>query len=44
VRKIKQILALLDAAEKVADLAFTTFRLHPLKMLGIHALRIVVLE
>ena len=31
VRKIKQILALLDAAEKVTDLAFTTFRLHPLK-------------
>lgn len=31
VRKIKQILALLDAAQKVADLAFTTFRLHPLK-------------
>ena len=31
VRKIKQILALLDAAQKVGDLAFTTFRLHPLK-------------
>jgi proteic killer suppression protein len=30
-RKIKQILALLDAAEKVADLDYATFRLHPLK-------------
>ncbi len=31
VRKIKQILALLDTAEKVDDLDYTTFRLHPLK-------------
>jgi proteic killer suppression protein len=31
VRKIKQILALLDAAQKVGDLDFSTFRLHPLK-------------
>ncbi len=31
VRKIKQILALLDAAQKVDDLNFATFRLHPLK-------------
>jgi len=31
VRKIKQILALLDAAEKVADLDYATFRLHPPK-------------
>jgi proteic killer suppression protein len=31
VRKIKQIMALLDAAETVADLDYATFRLHPLK-------------
>ena len=31
VRKIKQILAVLDAAEKVQDLDYATFRLHPLK-------------
>jgi toxin HigB-1 len=31
VRKIKQILALLDAAQKVTDLDYSTFRLHPLK-------------
>ena len=31
VRKIKQILSLLDAAEKTADLDYVTFRLHPLK-------------
>jgi proteic killer suppression protein len=31
VRRIKQILALLDAAEKMADLDYATFRLHPLK-------------
>jgi proteic killer suppression protein len=31
VRKIKQILALLDAAKNMADLDYPTFRLHPLK-------------
>ncbi len=31
VRKIKQILALLNAAQKIADLDYATFRLHPLK-------------
>ena len=31
VRKITQILALLHAAEKIADVDYTTFRLHPLK-------------
>ena len=31
VRKIKQILALLDAATKIEDLDFPTFKLHPLK-------------
>jgi toxin HigB-1 len=31
VRKIKQILALLDAAQNMADLDYPTFRLHPLK-------------
>lgn len=31
VRKIKQILALLDAAQTVADLDVSTLRLHPLK-------------
>jgi toxin HigB-1 len=31
VRRIKQILALLDAAEKMADLDYAIFRLHPLK-------------
>jgi proteic killer suppression protein len=31
VRKIKQILALLDAAQQVADLDLSTFRMHPLK-------------
>lgn len=31
VRKIGQILALLDAAEKLADLDYAGFRLHPLK-------------
>ncbi len=31
VRKIRQILALLDAAEKLDDLDYATFRLHPLK-------------
>jgi toxin HigB-1 len=31
VRKIKQILALLDAAQQVAGLDLSTFRLHPLK-------------
>jgi proteic killer suppression protein len=31
VRKIRQILALLDAAETFADLDYATFRLHPLK-------------
>jgi toxin HigB-1 len=30
-RKIKQILALLDAASSLDDLNFPTFRLHPLK-------------
>ena len=31
VRRIRQILALMEAAEKIADLGLTTFRLHPLK-------------
>ena len=31
VRKIKQIPALLHAAEKIADMDYATFRLHPLK-------------
>ena len=31
VRKIRQILALLHAAEKIGDLDYATFRLHPLK-------------
>ena len=31
VRKIKQMLALLHAAEKIADVDYATFRLHPLK-------------
>jgi toxin HigB-1 len=31
IRKIKQILALLDAAQKEADLDYATFRLHALK-------------
>ena len=31
VRKIRQILALLDAAQQVADLDYATFGLHPLK-------------
>ena len=30
-RKIRQILALLHAAQKIADLDYPTFRLHPLK-------------
>ena len=30
-RKIRQILALLDAAGNIEDLNFPTFRLHPLK-------------
>ncbi|MGB9153202.1 MAG: type II toxin-antitoxin system RelE/ParE family toxin [Alphaproteobacteria bacterium] len=30
VRKIKQILALLEAAEKIEDVNYETFRLHPL--------------
>lgn len=30
-RKIRQILALLDAAENINDLDYPTFRLHPLK-------------
>ncbi len=30
-RKISQILALLDAANRIEDLDFPTFRLHPLK-------------
>jgi toxin HigB-1 len=30
-RKIRQILALLDAASNIEDLNFPTFRLHPLK-------------
>ena len=30
-RKIRQILALLDAASSIEDLDFPTFRLHPLK-------------
>ena len=31
VRKIKQILGLLNAAQEIADLDYATFRLHPLK-------------
>jgi proteic killer suppression protein len=31
VRKIKQILGFLDAAQRVSDLDYVTFRLHPLK-------------
>lgn len=31
IRKIKQILALLDAAQNVDDLDYATFHLHPLK-------------
>jgi toxin HigB-1 len=31
VRKIRQVLALLHAAENIADLDFPTLRLHPLK-------------
>lgn len=31
VRKLRQILSLLDAAEQIADLDYATFRLHPLK-------------
>jgi proteic killer suppression protein len=31
VRKIRQVLALLQAAENIADLDYPTFRLHPLK-------------
>ena len=31
IRKLKQILALLDAASNIEDLNFPTFRLHPLK-------------
>jgi proteic killer suppression protein len=31
VRKLKQILALLDAAETIEALDYATFRLHPLK-------------
>ena len=31
VRKITQILGLLNAAQKIADLNYATFRLHPLK-------------
>jgi toxin HigB-1 len=31
IRKIRQILALLDAANKIEDLNFPTFKLHPLK-------------
>jgi toxin HigB-1 len=31
VRKLRQILALLDAANKLEDLNYPTFRLHPLK-------------
>jgi toxin HigB-1 len=31
IRKIKQILAVMHAAEKIADLDLATFRLHPLK-------------
>jgi proteic killer suppression protein len=30
-RKIRQILALMHAAEKISDLDYATFRLHPLK-------------
>jgi len=30
-RKIRQILAFLDAAKSIEDLNFPTFRLHPLK-------------
>lgn len=31
IRKLKQILSLLEAAEQIADLDYATFRLHPLK-------------
>jgi proteic killer suppression protein len=31
VRKLRQILALMHVAEKIADLDYATFRLHPLK-------------
>jgi proteic killer suppression protein len=31
VRKIKQILSLLNVAQKIDDLDYATFRLHPLK-------------
>ena len=31
IRKLKQILALLDSASNIEDLNFPTFRLHPLK-------------
>ena len=31
IRKIKQILSLLDVAEKIDDLDYAPFRLHPLK-------------
>lgn len=31
VRKIKQILGLLNATQEIADLDYATFRLHPLK-------------
>jgi toxin HigB-1 len=31
VRKIRQVLALLHAAESIADLDYPTFRLHPIK-------------
>ena len=31
VRKIKQILGLLNAAQNISDLDYATFRLHPLK-------------
>src|SRR5438132_14089154 len=30
VRKIRQILSLMNAAQKIADLDYSTFRLHPL--------------
>lgn len=41
-RKIRQILALLDAANGVADLDYPTFRLHPLKgeLTGFWSLRV----
>ena len=31
VRKIKQMFGLLNAAQKITDLDYATFRLHPLK-------------